>query len=168
MNKKSSIVAIIAIIVVGFLLLSWRSAPGSSDASIKPQTAAIALAFGKDAPRYDFGTVSMAQGKIARDFEIVNNSGKEILIRKAMTSCMCTEAVLMLPNGETKGPFGMPGHGIIQQVNARIAAGEKLTTRVVFDPAAHGPAGIGYVERDVMLETDNGEYAFGFSATVAP
>ncbi|MEK7076704.1 MAG: DUF1573 domain-containing protein [Patescibacteria group bacterium] len=169
MKKNPLAVVVIVIVAISaFLLLSRGSAPKISGTNLEPQAAAITLAFGKDAPRYDFGTVSMTKGKVARDFTIANESDKAILIRKAMTSCMCTEATLMLANGETKGPFGMPGHGIVPEINVNIPPSEALTARVVFDPAAHGPAGIGNVERDVLLETDGGEYIFGFTAQVTP
>ena len=40
---------------------------------------------------------------------------------------------------------------------------------VVFDPAAHGPAGVGPTERAVTIESDAGEpLVLGFTALVRP
>jgi hypothetical protein len=53
-----------------------------------------------------------------------------------------------------KGPYGMPGHGAAPPaVNARLAAGELANVEVVFDPAAHGPSGLGRIERVVTVES---------------
>ncbi len=55
------------------------------------------------------------------------------------------------------GPFGMPGHGSVQtDIDRTVEAGEDFTVRVIFDPAAHGPNGLGKVTRVVTLHTADG------------
>ena len=64
---------------------------------------------------------------------------------------MCTEATLVTSTGK-RGPFGMPGHAPIPAISERLAPGEMAEVDVVFDPAAHGPAGIGRIERNVTVQ----------------
>lgn len=68
-----------------------------------------------------------------------------------------------------RGPFGMPGHGAIPTINEALEPGTEATIEVVFDPAAHGPAGVGKVNRVVTVETASGEaLQLSFQATVTP
>ena len=78
-----------------------------------------------------------------------------------------TEAILKLLNGKEMGPYGMPGHGN-RSVGAVIRPGEIITVRVIFDPMAHSPAGIGKIERVVMLYSSRGPITMQFQAEVAP
>jgi len=81
---------------------------------------------------------------------------------------MCTTASL-IKGGEKFGPYGMPGHGFFPSLNQRIEPGEEASLEVVFDPAAHGPAGVGRIDRIVNLENNAGKpLELVFSATVTP
>ena len=64
----------------------------------------------------------------------------------------------------------MPGHGgAVPKVNETIKAGESRNIEVVFDPNAHGPAGIGMIDRFVFIEDANGEkLQLEIKATVTP
>jgi len=105
---------------------------------------------------YDFGTISMKNGLVSKIFIITNPTEQEINLESVTTSCMCTVAYVV--NGENKkGPFGMPGHGSVPKVNERIPTGESREIEVVYDPNAHGPAGIGKTERVVRLEYADGK-----------
>lgn len=104
-------------------------------------------------PSLDLGTVSMAAGKVPFSY-LVRNAGTEPLtISRIYTSCMCTNATLVTAS-ERKGPFGMPGHGLPNTLKATLAPGESANLMVLFDPAAHGPSGLGRIERFVTLESD--------------
>jgi len=116
---------------------------------------------------YDFGTISMARGKVSKVFTFKNNTTQTIVAEKLYTSCMCTEATL-IKNGQNFGPFSMPAHGFIPEINENIDAGQEAQIEVVFDPAAHGPAGVGPIERQVILETSDGQMIFKFKAQVTP
>lgn len=121
-----------------------------------------------DESSYDFGSISMADGKVQHEFKIKNNSSKPITINKIYTSCMCTTATLEI-KGKKFGPYGMPGHGFIPSLNKSVESGEEVVVKAVFDPTAHGPAGIGRIERVVTIETNNGQpLEPTFSATVTP
>lgn len=104
---------------------------------------------------YNFGSISMARGKVSHRYLIRNTGGGSILIRKIYTSCMCTTAALV-KGAKRTDPFGMPGHGVIPTINEPMKPGEDALIEVVFDPAAHGPAGIGPVNRVVTIENSGG------------
>ncbi|MBI5071459.1 DUF1573 domain-containing protein [Candidatus Falkowbacteria bacterium] len=116
---------------------------------------------------YDFGTISMANGKVRKVFTFKNNTAQTIVAEKLYTSCMCTEASF-IKNGQSFGPFSMPAHGFIPEINENIDAGQEAQIEVVFDPAAHGPAGVGPIERQATLETSDGQLVFKFKAQVTP
>ena len=116
---------------------------------------------------YDFGSISMARGPVTKRFEVRSVDGA-VRIGRMYTSCMCTSAKLILPSGSF-GPFGMPGHGIIPRIGAILGRNETAFVDVTFDPSAHGPAGIGRIERVVSLEAENGApLQLNIAATVTP
>jgi len=117
---------------------------------------------------YNFGNISMRRGNVSHDFVLTNTSSEALLIKEVSTSCMCTEAWLRGEDGEV-GPFGMSGHGPARKANFSVQPGEQFTVKVEFDPAAHGPAGVGTVGRNVYLKVDtNEQVVLDFTATVTP
>lgn len=117
---------------------------------------------------YDFGSISMAAGKVSHKFKITNSGADPLKMEKIYTSCMCTEATLT-QGGKNYGPYGMPGHGFVPRAGQTLAPNEEAEILVEFDPAAHGPAGVGYIERAVIIEDDSGPIAdFMIKATVTP
>lgn len=101
-------------------------------------------------------------------FQVKNTGEEPVTIGQMYTSCMCTSATLMM-NGKEFGPYGMPGHGFVPKVNKSIEPGEEAAVEVVFDPAAHGPAGIGKIQRSVIIENNAGDpFEFQISANVTP
>jgi hypothetical protein len=165
--KNTIIITSIAALVVGLLLWGkWGSSrPGESAALATGSTQAAVT---DSIPAYDFGSVSMLKGNVEHEFVITNTTDADLIVAKAETSCMCTRAVLQLPDGKEMGPFGMPGHGFTPTLNAVIRPSEKLIVRAIFDPAAHGPAGIGRIERVVTLDTNKGQITMQFRAQVTP
>lgn len=118
---------------------------------------------------YDFGTVSMKDGEVKHTYEIKNTSNEALTITKLYTSCMCTTAELTAGDQKT-GPFGMQGHGgSIPDINVPLQAGQTAQIEVVFDPAAHGSAGVGDIKRSVYVNTQgNPNFELTFKATVRP
>lgn len=104
---------------------------------------------------FDFGTISMKEGRVKHRFEIINNSQTPVKIEKIYTSCMCTTASVINTAGKVLGKFGMPGHGFPLRANIEVAAQETVFIDAVFDPNAHGPAGVGLAERSIYLETNS-------------
>jgi len=118
--------------------------------------------------KFNFGTVSMAAGKVTHRFAISNSGGAPLVIRKLYTSCMCTTAALV-KNEKSSDAFGMPGHTPIPTIDEPLAPTDQAYINVVFDPAAHGPAGVGPIERVVTVENDAGQpLELEFTALVTP
>jgi len=118
---------------------------------------------------YNFGNISMAAGKVSHTFKIKNNGPEPLTITKIYTSCMCTEASFIKGNIR-QGAFGMLGMGYIPQINQTLASNEEAQIEAVFDPAAHGPAGLGKMERVVYVENSgkNPKFELFISAYVVP
>lgn len=110
----------------------------------------------------------MANGIVRHSFAVKNAGDIPVTVRQVYTSCMCTEATLLVAGGRRIGPFGMPGHGMPPSINREFAPGEEATIEVAFDPAAHGPAGVGMIERLIYLETDGGPFVLRITANVTP
>jgi len=160
------------ILVLGGLIIASR--PDS--ATVKPVVAesretASAQSAGRLTSiqaKYNFGPVSMAQGKVTHRYLIRNSGTEPITVRKLYTSCMCTTAAL-IKNGKTSEAFGMPGHTPIPAINVPIAPQDNTYVEVIFDPAAHGPAGVGPIERVVTIENSAGQpLELAFAAFVSP
>ena len=105
---------------------------------------------------YDFGAISMKNGEVAKEFTITNPNDGDIILSKVLTSCMCTNAYIVRPDGSMKGPFGMAGHGAAPSTDEIIKSRESRIIRVVFDPNAHGPAGVGNIDRFISLTDTSG------------
>lgn len=126
---------------------------------------ASTLAF--EPPTFDFGKISMAKGNVSQTVKVRNVSPAPVTLKKLYTSCMCTTGALDV-GGKKIGPFGMPGHGPIPTFSKTLDAGEEAELEIVFNPNAHGPAGVGPVRREVYLETDRGKTKVQFNGYVTP
>lgn len=145
---KNILIYVIAVIAI-ISGVVWFARP-SQDSNLDP-TAAVVSTLSTAENKYDFGTISMANGNVNKTFTLTNSSSDPVLIEKIYTSCMCTSASLIL-NGQKFGPFGMPGHSLVPKVNKTLGADEGAEIEVVFDPKAHGPAGVGPIERVIFVE----------------
>lgn len=114
---------------------------------------------------YDFGQISMKDGNVSKIFKVTNFGAGDVKLTDVSTSCMCTAAYILRDDGSKLGPFGMPGHGGTGGMPGHgdgkageiIPAGEFRDIEVVYDPNAHGPAGVGLVDRFIYLEDENGQ-----------
>jgi len=178
-NRKTlyALVAGTAIVIlIGIYFSSQQTSPQPKP-GLQEQSAARQPAAGQPSgvralasvsPFHNFGNISMAAGKVSKVYWIKNISGDPLTISKLYTSCMCTDATLITKAGK-KGPFGMPGHGPTPRIEERLAPGETAQVEVVFDPAAHGPAGIGQTDRVTTIENGGGlPLELRFSAMVTP
>lgn len=164
MNTKIVIASVAGVLALLFGGMFWLSRP-------QAQPEVLATSVGQLSPdqyAYDFGAISMAKGKVSKKFTLANSDSVPATITKLFTSCMCTQAQLQV--GDKKwGPYGMVGHGYIPNIAAEIAPGQNGEVEVIFDPAAHGPAGVGQIERQVTVE-QNGQspLTLTIQATVTP
>ncbi|MBI4992043.1 MAG: DUF1573 domain-containing protein [Candidatus Harrisonbacteria bacterium] len=166
--KEVIIITLVTFLVFGGII--WLASSDSSSKNL--QTASVSSVSENklvaDESNFDFGDISMADGKVSKVFTLKNRSENPLTINKIYTSCMCTTATLMLKDGKARGPFGMPGHGVVPRINQVISGDEEVRIEATFDPAAHGPAGVGPIQRSVYVETDSGEVELGFTAVVRP
>jgi len=176
-NLKLGLAVTLAVAFIGVVIVAAK--PGATGAGAAPRIEAQANRTQESASQptrmlaareasFDFGSISMAAGKVQHKYWIRNTGDAPITIRKMYTSCMCTTAALVKA-GRRSAPAGMPGHGPIPDLDEPIAPSEAAMVEVVFDPAAHGPGGIGRVERVVTIQTDREQpLELAFVATVTP
>lgn len=171
MNEKNkNIILGIVVLILVFGGIVWLARPNSTFRSVNNRSlnkgAAVALVTNESA--FDFGTISMAAGNVTHLYKIKNISSQDVKIARVYTSCMCTSAYLL--RGDKRfGPYGMPGHAFGGGLNEILKSNEEASVETVFDPAAHGPAGVGTIQRAVIVETDSGStLELHFSALVTP
>lgn len=117
----------------------------------------------------DLGKVDIDGGIVKTSSTIKNEGSGDLLIKNFETSCMCT--TVMLKKGDGLSPrFGMPGHGASPAWSGTgLKPGEAAKLLVEFDPAAHGPSGLGFVKRAIFISSNDPqtpEGQFIFSAEV--
>jgi hypothetical protein len=164
MNKKAIIIIIIAIVaVLGAMAWGYAKMAGPTQAQLSgqsPLTASTTL--------YDFGTISMAAGTVDHVFAITNPTDQNITITNLQTSCMCTTAYIGTGSAR-QGPFGMPGMGGVTDADYTIPAHSTDEIDVVFNPAAHGPAGVGDIDRTIdATQQGGGTLQLEIKAVVTP
>lgn len=115
---------------------------------------------------YDFGIVSMVNGKVRHSYQLKNEGPEALAINKVWTSCMCTNAQIKLSSGKIYGPFGMSGgHGGDTAADIDILAGEEVELIAEFDPNAHGPDATGPIQRSIFVKTNASKEPLGLSFT---
>lgn len=176
-NKQTFYIIGGLLVAVGALIAIGRSPENSSAVVETPKPVGSSPAsvtviqnggLTSEETSFDFGKISMSKGDVERVFRLKNNSSAPVTVKKMYTSCMCTTAYLSY--GDFKfGPVDMPGHSAVPTINKEILPGDTLDVRVVFDPTAHGPAGVGPIERVVTIEEEGGGITqVGFAALVTP
>ena len=168
MKNKNIITGIL--VLIGFFGLMWWGKSIQKPSSVVPGSVASSeVALVASEKLYDFGTISIGSGKVAKIFTVTNPTDRDVVLQSIVTSCMCTVAYIESEAGE-KGPFGMPGHGgPVSKANEPIKSGESRKVRVVYDPAAHGPAGVGKIDRFIYLtDTTGGTLELEIKALVTP
>lgn len=130
--------------IVGFaLLLGGKHEDGATYSEVQGVDIIPAI--------YELGDVPIDGGIVTKEYEVKNTTGEVIKLKKITTSCMCTEAKVVVGDKETRF-FGMEHPGDRNPpVNFEIKSDEIAKVIVNFDPAAHGPQGIGPFERTVQL-----------------
>ena len=166
--KNISIAAIVLVAILGLFAWGKSAAPAAPASHNAFSGTGVGSRLTADSTFYDFGTISMKNGNVTKDFIIKNQTGEDITISTVVTSCMCTTAYVV-SGTMTKGPFGMSGMGYVPPANETIGPGESRTVRVVYDPNAHGPAGVGAIDRFVALnDSSGGTLQLEIKAVVTP
>lgn len=151
MSRNFRYVSGIGIVIVALLVLGWWTRQSSAPAAVSAGGSGGGGVLTAAQASYDFGAVSMRNGKVQYQFTLQNDTDQPATVTKLYTSCMCTTARLVVGNRQTS-IFGMPGHGFIPRLQEVVAAGGTATVEITFDPNAHGPAGIGHIERAITVE----------------
>ena len=142
--KKITMVLLPLALIIGSIVLaltnySPRETQGRAKIEINPL-------------EYDAGTVSMAAGLVKKTYEIKNTGDGDLKIDRIWTSCHCTTARLKVGE-KVSSEFGMDGSSPFW--SQKIAPGQTGYLEVTFDPAYHGPAGLGPVIRAIYLSTND-------------
>lgn len=116
---------------------------------------------------HDFGQVPLEGGLVYARFNLAI-AEEAAVVTDIQTSCMCTKA-RVVQGEQVSGWFGMTHGGLPQVVSVPLKPGVPAYLEVEMDPAAHGPAGVGAVERGVIVETAGGqELQFVLAANITP
>lgn len=114
---------------------------------------------------FDFKDIQYSNGHAIHEFKIKNTGDKQLQVANLKTSCTCTQTYLKSTKGN--GPsFSM--HSQSDWVG-KLAPGEEAAVVVDFDPAFHGPSGVGPISRIVSFETNDPDkpyVEFNFSGNV--
>jgi hypothetical protein len=165
------LVAVSVAAIGGGIYASWPTLAGRGDAqaaTVASEQPSAGGTLASMAPFFNFGTVSMRAGKVVHKYAVSNIGSSPVTITRLSTSCMCTEATLVTASAR-RGPFGMEGHAPIPSIREQLGVGEMAQVEVVFDPAAHGPAGVGRIDRTVTLQNSAGRpLELAFTAMVTP
>ena len=99
---------------------------------------------------YNWEDINIRGGDVSHVFMVTNSGEDDLVLKGGLTSCMCTTAVIELPDGDRSPEFGM--HNNPRWARA-VAPGGSFQVKVTFDPMAHGPKATGPISRVFYLET---------------
>lgn len=149
MTDKKLIIGLIVltVLILGggiFALSSTSATPAQITAS---QNAKVSV----DQRTFDWGNIPYSGGNATKTFTL-KNSGTDVLkLSGVKTSCTCTKAQISI-DGKTSPYFSM--HSSSSWVG-EVAPGKEARLLVIFDPAFHGPSGVGSIERLISLNTND-------------
>lgn len=147
-DKKISIIFVVAtlFIVIGGMFFTSKN----SSSSVTLGTSYEAKLW-VDQKTHNWGRIDYNSGNVSKTFTIRNLGTSPLMLSGIKTSCMCTKAKLTI-NGVDSPYFGM--HENSSWVTEVVAGKEALLT-VIFDPAFHGPTGVGSISRQVLVQTND-------------
>lgn len=102
---------------------------------------------------FDWGNIPYSGGNATKTFIIKNVGSDALKLTGVKTSCTCTKAQISI-EGKTSPYFSM--HATSAWVG-EVAPGKEAQLAVIFDPAFHGPTGVGPVERLISVETNDAQ-----------
>lgn len=142
---------IIGIFVATFLILGIAVFFGSRMGATPQITADSQVSVSVDSNKYDWGTIDYDKGIVSKNFEIKNTSNSALKLYDVKTSCMCTTAQLRTAS-QTSKKFAM--HEKNSSV-FEVQPGETAQLLIEFDPAFHGPGGVGPITRTITMSTND-------------
>lgn len=163
MNEKKIIVGIVlttTLILFGGIF--WALSGSPSKAIIASSQNAKATV---DSKTYDWGSIPFKGGDVRKIFTIKSIGTDTLKLSNIKTSCHCTKAQIKI--GNIASPyFGMNS---VSTWIGEIPPGQEAQLEVIFDPAYHGPQGVGPINRLINIETNdpsNSRLEFSLTGTV--
>lgn len=163
MNDKKFIIIVFAftalILFGGVYVLSITTSTPQIDTSLS------AKAYVSNPTSFDWGKVPINGGNVTKSFAIQNRGTETLKFFNVKTSCHCTRAYITI-NGSDSPRFGMDS---LSSWVGEVPSGKDANLTVVFDPAFHGAAGVGPINRFVSVETNdkaNPKLTFTLTGTV--
>lgn len=151
MDKKFLVlIVVITIAIFGFAIFISGSSSSNKAELLKTTGAKISV----DHTSKRVGEIGYSKGILYHSFPVKNIGNKDLDIANIATSCMCTQAYLKV-NGKNGPGFGMKGMSASSSWVGKLKPGEGGEIIAAFDPAYHGPQGIGEVSRIVSFETND-------------
>jgi len=152
-HKGGADMFIIWVIVVTVLLLGLAVHFGMKTGATTEVITDSQVTMSVDSDSYDWGMIDYDGGIVSKTFTINNSGNTSLQLYKVETSCMCTTAQLKTPE-TTSRKYGM--HDNSTDV-FEVRPGETADLIVEFDPAFHGPSGVGSINRTVTISTNSSE-----------
>ena len=149
MEKKIIIITTIATFLILLIGVVWMSATNTNAAQVS--TSQNAKAYTIDPTSADWGQIPMYKGNVTKVFNIKNTGTDTLKLFNIKTSCHCTRAFVTI-DGVDGPDFGMSG---VSDWVGEVAPGKQAKLSVVFDPAYHGPNGVGPITRYVSVQTND-------------
>lgn len=148
MTDKKIIIGLIIVTLFilggGIYILSISSAPAKITSS---QNAKVSV----DQKTFDWGNIPYSGGNATKTFSIKNTGTDTLQLTGVKTSCTCTKAQIVI-DGKSSPYFSM--HATSSWVG-EVAPGKEAQLTVIFDPAFHGPTGVGPIERLIDIQTND-------------
>lgn len=148
MNDKKIIIGLVILTFFvlggGIYVLSATTVPAKITSS---QNAKAEV----DKKTFDWGNIPYSGGNATKTFTIKNTGSDVLKLTGVKTSCTCTKAQIVIDN-KTSPYFSM--HSTSSWIG-EVNPGKEAQLTVIFDPAFHGPTGVGPVERLISLETND-------------
>lgn len=150
-TRKGPDYFIVGVVIVTVLILGGVVFFGAQMGSNTQITADSQVSIDITENRYDWGTIDINGGIVSKSFDIENKGSTPLKLYDVKTSCMCTTAQLKTAS-QTSKKFGMhEKNSSVFEVNP----GETAELIVEFDPAFHGPSGVGPISRTVTIDTNS-------------
>lgn len=144
-------------VIIGFILITFAILGGgiyvlsATSTSTQKVTISQNAKAQVDQKTFDWGQIPYSGGNVSKTFTIKNTGTDTLQLTNAKTSCTCTKAQIVI-DGKSSPYFSM--HSTSGWMG-EVKAGSQAQLTVIFDPAFHGPTGVGVIERLVSVETND-------------
>ncbi|PJE63889.1 hypothetical protein COU89_00855 [Candidatus Roizmanbacteria bacterium CG10_big_fil_rev_8_21_14_0_10_45_7] len=142
---------IVGTVIITVLLLGIAVFLGSKMGAAPQITVDSLVALSIKSSSFDWETIDYDEGIVSKTFPIKNTGSSVLKLYNVETSCMCTTAQIKTPEVTSK-KFKM--HETSANI-IEVRPGETAKLIVEFDPAFHGPSGVGPINRIITMSTND-------------